>query len=67
MVIIVGPPDCVNTCLITINKTLERARNELPPLPPPMSSGWRPVPSASAEVGWSQDANLKRSYDEYQQ
>jgi len=67
MLILVGTPDNVNSCLITVNKTLERARNELPPLPPPLSSGWRPVPSASAEVGWSQDGNNKRSYDEYQQ
>jgi hypothetical protein len=31
-----------------------QARNELPPLPPPLSSGWRPVPSATADTGWMQ-------------
>ena len=71
MLILVGTPDNVNACLITVNKTLERARNELPPLPPPLSSGWRPVPSVGADLGWAQSGpngppdqgNNKRSYD----
>ena len=43
-----------------------QARNELPPLPPPLSSGWRPVPSATADTGWMQDqrdGGRKRSWD----
>lgn len=66
MLIIIGTPDNVNSCLVTVNKTLERARNELPPLPPPLSSGWRPVPSATADTGWMQDqrdGGRKRSWD----
>ena len=54
MVILVGSPDSVNACLVLVNKTLERARHELPPLPPPISSGWRPVPSVGGGDGWAQ-------------
>lgn len=55
MLILVGTPDHVNACLVLVNKTLERARHELPPLAPPLSSGWRPVPSVGTGDGWSQD------------
>lgn len=55
LLILIGTPDCVNACLVLVNKTLERARHELPPLPPPISSGWRPVPSVGGGDGWAQD------------
>ena len=50
---------------VTVNKTLERARNELPPLPPPLSSGWRPVPSVGSDSGWMQDGGAKRQREGY--
>ena len=37
-----------------VDVVLERAREELPPLPPPLTSGWRPVPS----VGGGPDAGF---------
>ena len=51
-----------------VDIVLARAREELPPLPPPLTSGWRPVPLVGDErEGWVNAAPSgaeKRSHDE---
>ena len=52
-----------------IDNVLERAREELPPLPPPLTSGWRPVPnvgdSTSAEYVDGSSGKRPREDDAY--
>ena len=44
LVVIIGRVDQVRSAKMKIDTVLERAREELAPLPPPLASGWRPVP-----------------------
>jgi len=45
LLVVIGKPDQVRLATEKIDQVLARAREELPPLPPPLTSGWRPVPS----------------------
>jgi len=45
LLVCIGRPDQVRLATEKIDQVLQRAREELPPLPPPLTSGWRPVPS----------------------
>ena len=48
LLVLIGRPDQVRSCKHKLDAVLERAREELPPLPPPLTSGWRPVPSVGS-------------------
>jgi len=50
LLVLIGRVDQVRLLKDKINGILERAREELPPLPPPLTSGWRPVPSVGPEA-----------------
>ena len=45
LVVVIGKCEQVRLCKAKIDQVLERAREELPPLPPPLTSGWRPLPT----------------------
>jgi len=62
LLVIIGQPEQVRLAKSKVDVVLARAREELPPLPPPLSSGYRPVPTvggAEAEggQGWMTVAN----------
>lgn len=46
--VLIGKPESIRIAIDKVNAILARAREELPPLPPPLTSGWRPVPSVGA-------------------
>jgi len=50
LLVLIGRVDQVRLLKEKIDAILERAREELPPLPPPLTSGWRPVPSVGPEA-----------------
>ena len=45
LLVIIGKPDQVRLAKEKCEQVLARAKEELPPLPPPLTSGWRPVPT----------------------
>jgi len=45
LLVLIGKPDQVRLAKSKVDVVLERAREELPPLPPPKSMNWRPVPT----------------------
>ena len=53
LVILVGPPAAVRACRDKVDAVLERARQELPPLPPSLAygGGAKPVPTVGAIGG----------------
>ena len=61
LLILIGPLEAVRLAKAEVDKVLERARHELPPLGPPKPPGWRPAPyvgavgdqpAPGAEGGW---------------
>jgi len=69
LLIVIGKPDQVRLATEKIDQVLARAREELPPLPPPLTSGWRPVPSVGGDEdkqGWIsvEERGQKRDRDE---
>lgn len=55
----------VRLCKSKIDAVLDRAREELPPLPPPLTSGWRPVPSVGGQQEeYVSDHGMKRPRDD---
>ena len=64
LLIIVGTPEQVELAREKVDATLDRAKRELAPLPPPLSSGWRPLPSVgNADDGpeWVHSEEYKKS------
>lgn len=49
LLVLIGQPLQVRLCKEKVEAVLERAREELPPLPPPLTSGWRPVPNVGPD------------------
>lgn len=63
LLILVGTCSQVRAAKEKVDAVLERARNELPPLPPPLSSGWRPIPEVGNPETW--DDGQRRGGDSY--
>ena len=51
LLVLIGKPEQVRIAKSKVDIVLARAREELPPLPPPLTSGWRPVPSVGNAEG----------------
>lgn len=61
LLILVGTPDQLTAAIEKIEATLDRARQELPSLPPRAAEGWRPKPSVGGDgVEWEQLPDGKR-------
>ena len=52
LLILIGNPTQMRACKDKVDAVLDRARQELPPLPPPLSSGLRPVPEYGDTDRW---------------
>ncbi|KOO36778.1 hypothetical protein Ctob_015322 [Chrysochromulina tobinii] len=69
LLVIIGKPDQVRLAKEKCEQVLARAKEELPPLPPPLTSGWRPVPTVGdageeGGQGWFKESEAPpRSYD----
>ena len=65
LVVLIGKPDQVRLCKQKVDTVLERAREELPPLPPPLTSGWRPVPSVGCvDIGSGGSSSMRGACSE---
>lgn len=67
LLVLIGRADQVRLCKHKCDQVLERAREELPPLPPPLTSGWRPVPTVGGDDQgdeWVNYAGSKRPRDD---
>jgi len=68
LIVIIGQAEQVRLCKAKIDQVLERAREELPPLPPPLSSGFRPMPTVGTadqqQDEWVNVGGVKRRADE---
>lgn len=68
LLILIGRPPEIAAAKKKIDLTLERARQELPPLGPPFSAGWRPNPMVGGGNGqgqWELVPEAKRTRTEH--